>query len=866
MESGDFLSHYSPMMQQYLEIKEKHKDALLFFRLGDFYELFFDDARIASELLGLHLTSREAGRGKSPMCGLPHHAAESYILRLVEAGHKVALCEQMPDDEGKKGELMKRKVVRIYTPGTIFDDSQSAGNYIAAIYSEDDAAFGLAYADVATGDFYTASLNSFDKLIDEMHKINPREIIASPDFPGIADIKLEIGVAPNYYHFWAFLYNFAQEKLTSHFGADNIINFDKYCLGASAALLQYLHETQQSTMPHIHKITAYSPSDFMILDRHTYRNLELGETLREKDTVGTLFWAMDQAQTPMGKRLLRKWMESPLVSSKDIATRHEAVGEFAENPARLEDIREALGKIADIERLCGKLTYWRVTARDFTALGRSITAIADVKRLLDGTASVLNAYFWENLDILTDVHGKINRAFSETPPSDTDGAGMFANGYDGDLDAARNLKNQLLLAVTDLEQSEKQATGIKGLKVGQNKIFGYYIEVPNSQHDAVPAHYQRKQTLSNCERYVTDELVQLQVDILTATESIEQIEQRLWSQFRKEIAQEVPRLQLTAHMTATIDVLQSLAKIAKDYNYVRPQMDAAGPIDIKNGRHPVVERLSGEGFVPNDTYLDNMGNKIAILTGPNMAGKSTYLRQVALICIMAQMGSFVPADAAKLPICDRVFTRVGAADDLARGQSTFMVEMRETANILANATRRSLVILDEIGRGTGTVDGFSIALAVVEHISAEISAKTLFATHYHEMTAAEGKVPGVANYRMQVREDGDNITFLRKVVPGGADKSHGIFVAKLAGLPDAVIERSKQIQEHLEAGSIFADSRTPAQKVDIDAINKELRNINRIFLEEYVPNDKNTSAQNDILSGLRKVEKAMKNLEGLWPS
>ena len=854
------------MMRQYLEIKEKHKDALLFFRLGDFYELFFDDARIASERLGLHLTARETGRGKSPMCGLPHHAAEGYILRLVEAGHKVALCEQVPGSDVKKGELMERKVVRIYTPGTIFDDSKSFSNYIAAIFSEDGAAFGLAYADAATGDFYAATLGTLDKLIDELHKINPREIIVNPDFSGITDIKSEIGVKPSYYHFWAFLHDFAQEKLASHFGADSIINLDKHNMGASGALLQYLHETQQSAMPHIRKITAYSPADFMILDRHTYRNLELSETLREKETVGTLFWAMDRTKTPMGKRLLRKWMENPLVSVKDIGTRHEAVGEFAEKPVRLEDMREALGKIADIERLCGKLTYWRVTSRDFIMLKQSIAAIADVKRLLGGTASALNTYFWEHLDVMTDIYDKISRAFVETPTADTGGAGMFADGYDADLDAARSLKNQLLLAVTNLEQAEKQATGIKGLKVGHNKVFGYYIEVPNSQRNAVPAHYQRKQTLSNCERYITDGLVQLQIDILTAADSIEQIEQRLWSQFRKEIAQEVPRLQLTAHMTATIDVLQSMAKIANAHNYVRPQMEAAGPIDIKNGRHPVVERLSSEGFVPNDTYLDNMGNKIAILTGPNMAGKSTYLRQVALICIMAQMGSFVPADRAKLPICDRIFTRVGAADDLARGQSTFMVEMRETANILANATQRSLVVLDEIGRGTGTVDGFSIALAVVEHIATKISAKTLFATHYHEMTAAEGKVPGVANYRMQVREDGDSITFLRKVVPGGADKSHGIFVAKLAGLPDAVIERSKQIQEHLETGSIFADNLSPAHKLDIDAMNKELRNINRIFLEDYVQSGENASARNEILSGLRKVEKAMKNLEGLWPS
>ncbi|MDR2183268.1 MAG: DNA mismatch repair protein MutS, partial [Clostridiales bacterium] len=589
------------------------------------------------------------------------------------------------------------------------------------------------------------------------------------------------------------------------------------------------------------------------------------ETLREKDTVGTLFWVMDQTKTPMGKRLLRKWMENPLVSARDIATRHAAVAEFVRHPARRGDMRMALAKIADIERLCGKLIYWRVSARDFVALRDSIAAIADVKRLLGGFEAALNTYFWDNLDILEDVHSKIREAIAETPLSDSGEAGIFAEGHNAELDAARALKNQLLTALENFERAEKQATGIRGLKVGHNKVFGYYIEVPGSQRDAAPAHYQRKQTLSNCERFVTAELVKLQDNILTSTDSIMNIEQALWSRFRKEIALEVPRLQMAAHMLATIDVLQSMAEIADNYNYVCPQMTPGGAIDIREGRHPVVERLSPECFVANDTYLDDADNKIAIITGPNMAGKSTFLRQVALICIMAQMGSFVPAASAKLPIFDRVFTRVGAADDLARGQSTFMVEMTETANILANATHRSLVILDEIGRGTGTVDGFSIALSVVEYISTGISAKTLFATHYHEMTAAEGKVPGVRNYRMQVREDGENITFLHKVVPGGADKSYGIFVAKLAGLPDAVILRSMQIQHQLETGSIFDDSAASDEKIDLEAINKELRNINRMFLEEFGAYDEDKLTPEEAIFKIRKVKDAMGKLEGLWP-
>ena len=865
MESSDYLTNFPPMMQQYMEIKDKHRDALLFFRLGDFYELFFDDARIASEKLNLHLTMR----GKYPMCGVPHHTAQDYILRLVEAGHKVALCEQVPCSEDKKGELRERKVVRVYTPGTIFDDSKNTSNYIAAIFAENEDAFGLAFADVATGDFYVTCFSSADKLKDELYKISPCEIITNPDVPKHAYIKTDIEIVPNHYHAWAFLHDFGREKLSAHFGADGFITSnlkDKHSISAAGALMQYLYETQQNTLPHINKISAYVPSDFLILDRHTFHNLELTETLREKDADGTLFWVMNQTKTPMGKRLLRKWMENPLVNIKDIGTRHAAVAEFAENSARRGNMRSALAKIADIERFCGKFTYWRVTSRDFLALKSSIAALADVRQLLDGTKSVLNTYLWDNLDVLTDVYNKIQNALAEAPPIDSDKSGVFGDGYDAELDSARTLKNQLLQSLFDLELYEKQDTGIKNLKIGQNKIFGYYLEVPNSQRDAVPEHYQRKQTLSNCERYVTDKLVQLQADILAISDSISEIEQSLWSKFRKEMAREVPRIQLTAHMVANIDVLQSMGEIAENYNYVRPQMSMDGAIDIKDGRHPVVERLSYERFVANDAYLDDFGNKISIITGPNMAGKSTFLRQVALICIMAQMGSFVPAVSAKLPICDRIFTRVGAADKLAHGQSTFMVEMNETANILSNATPRSLIVLDEIGRGTGTIDGFSIALAVVEYISSEISAKTIFATHYHEMTAAEGKVQGVANYRMQVQEDGENIIFLHKVVPGGADKSYGIFVAKLAGLPNAVIERSMQIQKQLENGSIFSENITPAQKHDIDAINKELRNINRIFLEEFRTIDGKESARCEILNRLYKVKNAMKNLEGLWQS
>ncbi|MCL2573482.1 MAG: DNA mismatch repair protein MutS [Defluviitaleaceae bacterium] len=866
MENDRQLSDFSPMMQQYMKIKDKHKDALLFFRLGDFYELFFDDARVASEVLGLQLTSRETGQGKCPMCGLPHHAAEGYIIRLVEAGHKVALCEQVANNESKKGELLEREVVRVFTSGTIFDETKSASNYIAAIFfDENDMTVGLAYADVSTGDFYTTSLANVDKLIDELHKIKPREIIVNPDFTQIMDVKLNSNIAPEKYHFWAFLYDFAYEKLVAHFAANGLESLDlsnKYLVSACGALLQYLYETHQNTLQHIRKISAYITSDYMAIDRWTYQNLELAEKLHDaNDDKGTLFWVMNQTKTPMGKRLLCKWMENPLMSVKDIATRQEAVGEFAADATCRESLREALGRISDMERLCGKLTYWRVTMRDFVALKHSISAIADVKRLLKGFDSTISAYFFENIDELSDVYERIQAAINDNAMSSENE--VFADGYSVELDTIRTLKNQLFEALDNLEQTEKKSTGIRSLKVGQNKIFGYYIEIPNSQRNFIPSHYQRRQTLSSCERYVTDNLLKLQDEISNAMDSVAVIEQELWSKFRDGIAKEVPRLQLTAHMLATIDVLQSMGEIADKYNYTRPQISNTGAINITNGRHPVIERLSGDAFVPNNTYLDNIGNKIAIITGPNMAGKSTFLRQVALICIMAQMGSFVPADSASLPICDRVFTRVGASDDLVRGQSTFMKEMHETANILSNATHRSLIVLDEIGRGTGTVDGFSIALAVVEYIATEISAKTLFATHFHEMTAAEGKITGVANYRMEVLEDGENITFLHKVVPGGADKSYGIFVAKLAGLPAAVITRAMQVQKSLETGSVFEDNDNDTYKIDLDEINSKLQGVKRMFLEELSTFDENSATLQMAIDKIRRVKQAAKKLEVL---
>ncbi|MCL2397945.1 MAG: DNA mismatch repair protein MutS [Defluviitaleaceae bacterium] len=811
------MAEFSAMMRQYLEIKAQHKENLVFFRLGDFYELFFDDARLAAEKLGLVLTSRDTGQGKASMCGVPHHAAEGYILRLVDMGHRVALCEQVGD--APKGGLMPRQVVRVYTPGTVMQDE--GNGYIAAVF-QGKGAFGLAYCDVATGEFLATTLDTEGKLLDELHKIAPVEIIANPDLRPIEAIKNNIGPVPNIYHFWAFLHDVARDKLLGHFGVANLEGYglvDEPATCAAGALLHYLSEMQAASLAHITTVSTYAVTNYMILDKNTRRNLELTETLWDKGVAGTLLWVLDKTRTAMGGRLLRKWLENPLLDINDINTRQEAVGEYAENAALRGDVAVQLEKIADMERLCAKINYGRVTAGDLAALSNSMAAIADVKGLLDGASSGLNTYFAAEIDDLADVLSKIRAVI----PEEAMPGQMIAAGYDQALDSMRMLKNQYIDALNVLENREREATGIKTLKIGHNKIFGHYIEVGNAHRAGLPSHYQRRQTLSGSERYTTHELQQLEMDILTVNEKISLAERELFIGLRTAVAGEIPRIQGAAHMVATVDALLSLGRIAAENSYVRPEMMQGGPIDIKDGRHPVVEQLLTETFVANDAYLDDEANKICIITGPNMAGKSTYLRQVALISIMAQMGSFVPAVAARLPVCDRVFTRVGAGDDLARGKSTFMVEMNEVANILNNATAKSLVILDEIGRGTSTADGFAIALAIVEHISQAVGAKTLFATHFHELTEAEGKIPSVVNYCMQVAEDGEDIRFLRKICRGGADSSYGIHVAKLAGLPAAVISRSAEIQKGLKVQGVFPEQ--PGQR----------RERVRIFLEEFGP-------------------------------
>ncbi|MCL2619696.1 MAG: DNA mismatch repair protein MutS [Defluviitaleaceae bacterium] len=805
---------WSPMMLQYLKIKEVHRDALVFFRLGDFYELFFDDAQTVADALGLHLTQRDTGQGKAPMCGVPYHSAEGYIRKLVELGHRVALCEQTSETENG---IMKRQVVRVYTAGTIFADEGDA-NYIAAIHS-DNSGFGLAYADVSTGDFYATTFPTRDKLLDEIVKIAPVELIIGDGFdPSDFDMPAKS------YHFWAFMHTAAHERLIYHFGEGRLQSFGaipRPALSASGALLEYLRETQQNNLSHIAKLNLYSSATYMSIDRFARRNLELFETLAG-ERKGSLLWVMDATKTPMGGRLLKIWTMSPLVSVDDINTRQSAVAEYAENKTLREQVRKKLSEIGDLERFCAKITYNRVLPRDVLLLEKSLTAI---QGLPDDFTSSMNTYFAVEMDRLSDVYESVKNAIS------VDADKVFADGFNQELDGLRSQLASILVEVDEYQQVERNRTGIKGLKVAQNKVFGYYIEVANSGKDKVPEDYTPRQTLANHQRYTSEPLKQLETKILTLTQEVADLEEVLFTQLRNDLADKASRIQATAHIIANMDALQSLGQIAVKHDYVAPKLNTRGVTQIESGRHPVIERLFN-GFVPNNLNMDDQ-RKIAVITGPNMAGKSTYMRQTALIQIMAQMGSFVPADSANLAICDQIFTRVGAADDLSRGQSTFMVEMAEVAHIIGNATANSLILLDEVGRGTGTTDGLAIATAVLEHIAEEIGSKTLFATHYHELTATEGKIAGAFNLSMAVREVGENIKFLWKVVEGGTDKSHGINVAKMAGLPQSVVERSRQVLDKIDIRGGVYDEETLSKEQRLDyCVTKEVMKQIRLRLEE----------------------------------
>ncbi len=800
----------TPMMQQYLDIKQKHQDCILFFRLGDFYEMFFEDAQLVSKELELVLTGKSCGLSeRAPMCGIPYHAASSYIARLIEKGYKVAICEQLTDPALSKG-LVERDVIRIITPGTVVDPAmldEKNYSYVLCV-----AFFGkgasLAWADVSTGEFVAHVLPDAEKqLMDEIQRIGPREIVTN-DLDKLHTL-VNLGISATTLAEGAFSKRGAEGELFSHFGVATLSALgmedkDRRAI-AAGALLRYLDETQKNALEHITHLELYQGDETMFLDRHTRRNLELTESLRSGERKGSLLWLLDQTRTAMGARLLRTWVENPMVSRHRIQTRLDAVEALKDNFIVAEELGEKLETVADMERLLGKISYNSLTARDCLALNRSLNAIAPVKALLESVdVAPLNAlaHTMAPLDSLCEL---LEKAINPDAPLTLQEGGYIRPGFNAQLDEYRDASTHGKQWVLDMEAAEREATGIKNLRIQYNRVFGYYIEVTKSNLDQVPLRYARRQTLANAERYTTPELQEIEKKILNAEQLAAALELQLFTEVRQEITREIGAIQQNALALKTADALLSLAQVARDYGYVKPTINETGEIRIVEGRHPIVERMVQDTpFVPNDVNLDTEDNRMLIITGPNMAGKSTYMRQTALITLMAHIGSFVPAKEANISLCDRIFTRIGASDDLSSGQSTFMVEMSETAGILRSATNKSLVILDEIGRGTSTFDGLAIAWAVVEYLldKKKIGAKTLFATHYHELSELEGRFPGVKNYCITVMEHGEDVIFLRKIMPGGADKSYGVHVARLAGIPAPVVARAHEIQARLEVSDI----------------------------------------------------------------
>ena len=800
----------TPMMQQYMETKSQYPDCILFYRLGDFYEMFFDDALTASKELEITLTGKNCGmEERAPMCGVPYHAVDGYLTKLVSKGYKVAICEQVEDPKQAKG-IVKREVVRIVTPGTILDAAaidESKNNYIMCIVYIADR-YGLSVADVTTGDYFVTELPDGQKLKDEIFKFMPSEIICNESFymsgMDLEDMKNRLGITIYSLESWYFDDEICKSKLMEHFKVSSLqgLGLSDYDCGviSAGALLQYLLETQKNDLSHMTHITPYTTGKYMMLDSSTRRNLELCETLREKQKRGSLLWVLDKTKTAMGARTLRKYIEQPLIERTEIERRLDAVTELKEEAISREEIREYLSPVYDLERLITRITYGSANPRDLTAFSSSLEMLPAIHYILEDMKSDLLCEICKEMDTLEDLCSIVKSAIAEEPPLAMKEGNIIRDGYSEEVDTLRRAKSDGKTWLAKLEEQEREKTGIKNLKIKYNKVFGYYLEVTNSYKELVPEYYTRKQTLANSERYITPELKELEDTILGAEDKLYALEYELYCTVRDTIAGEVVRIQKTAKAVAALDVFTSLALVAERNNYIRPTINVQGKIDIKDGRHPVVEQMIPNGsFICNDTVLDDKKQRISIITGPNMAGKSTYMRQVALIVLMAQLGSYVPASKANIGLVDRIFTRVGASDDLASGQSTFMVEMTEVANILRNATSKSLLVLDEIGRGTSTFDGLSIAWAVVEYISDAklLGAKTLFATHYHELTELEGKINNVNNYCIAVKEKGDDIVFLRKIVKGGADKSYGIQVAKLAGVPDIVINRAKEIVEEL---------------------------------------------------------------------
>lgn len=855
------MADYSPMMQHYLQTKEEHKDCILFYRLGDFYEMFFEDALKASEELELTLTGKQCGTDeRAPMCGVPFHAADTYINRLVAKGYKVAICEQIGDPKASRG-IVERKVIRIVTPGTKTDESldETKNNYLMCVYSDADA-FGVSTADVSTGDFFVTEIESAGKLLDEINKFSPSEIICNEAlFMSTLDVealKDRLRITVTALDSWYFTDDQTEQTLLSHFHVGSLqgLGLTDYPCGtpAAGALLKYLYETQMNGLEHMTSIHPYSTGAFMVLDSSTRRNLELVETMREKNKKGSLLWVLDQTKTAMGARLLRTYVEQPLIGKAQIEERYDAIDELNGNVISREELREYLRPIYDMERLITRISYQTANPRDLIAFRNSVQMLPAIRMVLSEFGSAALTRLFGEMDALEDIHQWIAEAIVEEPPISVHDGGIIREGYFEEVDKLRRAKTDGKKWLAEIEAREREKTGIKNLRIKYNKVFGYYLEVTNSYRDLVPDYYTRKQTLTNAERYITPELKELEETILGAEDKLFQLEYELFKKLREKITAEVMRIQKTAKAIAGLDVLLSLAYVAEQNHYCRPTLNEKGVIDIRDGRHPVVEKMiRGDLFIPNDTWLDNKTHRISIITGPNMAGKSTYMRQSALIVLMAQLGSFVPAKSADIGLVDRIFTRVGASDDLASGQSTFMVEMNEVANILRNATKDSLLILDEIGRGTSTFDGLSIAWAVVEHISNPklLGAKTLFATHYHELTELEGKLDNVNNYCIAVKEKGDDIVFLRKIVQGGADRSYGIQVAKLAGVPDSVINRAKEICQELIDNNITCgvESLAPGQRTHRRVKKPDEVDRNQISLFD-------TAGDEKILSELKELD------------
>lgn len=810
------MAELSPMMKQYFEIKSQHKDSILFFRLGDFYEMFYEDAKIASKELDLTLTGRDCGQDeRAPMCGVPYHSCEAYISRLISKGYRVAICEQTEDASKAKG-LVKREVVRVITPGTVIEDSmldESKNNFLASISIIGNNA-GLCFVDASTG---SLNLTEFDckntdqRIIGELGRFNPSEILATADITKRKELldfienKLSCRITERTAD--DFEPELVKEVILTHFMTIDLealeLKDGSAAVSALGAALKYLYETQRTGLSSINEINFYQESQFMRLDLSTIRNLELLETMRNKEKRGSLLWVLDKTKTAMGKRRIRAWIEQPLINIAEIEMRLNAVDEIAGDTIMRGELLEQLTGIHDLERLMTRIVYGTAGARELKSLSSTIGRLPRLKVLLQGSKSRLLNDIYDKIDLLEDVYNLIEAAIMDEPPVTVREGGIIKQGYNQEVDLLREDINDTKGVLVRVENQEKERTGIKTLKVRYNKVFGYYIEVTNSYKSMVPPEYIRKQTLTNCERYITEELKNLESRILGAKEKIVQLEYELFEDVRKKVAGQLERIRSTASAVAVLDVLCSFAETAVKNNYCRPKLNDEGRMHITEGRHPVVEAILKTPFVPNDTILDNKENRCAIITGPNMAGKSTYMRQVALISLMAQIGSFVPAKMADLCIVDAIYTRVGASDDLSAGQSTFMVEMSEVAHILKNATSKSLLILDEIGRGTSTYDGMSIARAVIEYVTdRKIGAKTLFATHYHELTVLEDQIDGVKNYNIAVKKRGDDITFLRRIVRGGADQSYGIEVGKLAGIPDKVIERAKEILKTIEKDGV----------------------------------------------------------------